>query len=220
MFSLEKRDGIIARPRIRHGKVLDPNLTLRKPGDTTQLGLPKGAIARYGKGRINDIKYSPDNSLLAISTTIGIWLHDTNSGEVLALLTGHTKATSVLAFSPNGDLLASGSNDATIRLWDTTTYQPFKRLKRKDLLKQLRFPLMENRLQLAAINSIQLWNLRSGQPPSLTFNIHQNYSTISDLVFPLMEHHLQVQVSMTISNSGMQKLDNANLNLMRVNVVI
>ena len=39
---LETRDSIIARPRIKHGIVLDPNLTQRKPGDNTQLGLPKG----------------------------------------------------------------------------------------------------------------------------------------------------------------------------------
>ena len=177
---LETRDGIIARPRIRHGKVLDPNLTLRKPGDTTQLGLPKGAIARYGKGRVHDIKYSPDNSLLAISTTIGIWLHDANSGGVLALLTGHTKAVSVLAFSPDGDLLASGDNDAKIILWDTTTYQPFKTLKTKGFVVAIAFSPDGKSLAAGSGKSIQLWDMRSGQP---VFNIYQNYSTISDLVF-------------------------------------
>ena len=177
---LEKRDSIIARPRIRHGKVLDPNLTQRKPGDATQLELPKGVIVRYGKGRINDIKYSPDNSLLAISTTIGIWLHDANSGEVLALLKGDTKATSVLAFSPNGDLLASGSDDATIHLWDTTTFQPVRTLKANGFVAAITFSPDGKSLATGSGKHIQMWSMRTLQS---IFNISQGDSTVADLTF-------------------------------------
>ncbi len=177
---LELQDDIIARPKIIHGKVLDPNLTQRKPGDDTQLELPKGAIARYGKGRINDIKYSPDNSLLAISTTIGIWLQEVNSGEVLALLKGHTKATTVIAFSPDRDLLASGSDDATIRLWDTTTYQPIRTLKTDGYVTAIAFSPNGNSLVTGSGKRIQMWNVRTWQP---IFTISQGNSTVADLVF-------------------------------------
>jgi WD40 repeat protein len=38
-----------------------------------------------------------------------------------ATLTGHLDTVGALAFSPNGQLLATGSTDHTARLWDTTT---------------------------------------------------------------------------------------------------
>ena len=50
-----------------------------------------------------------------------IRLWDAHTGDVKVTLTGHTDAGAVVAFSPNKSLLASGSEDGTIRLWNTTT---------------------------------------------------------------------------------------------------
>ena len=41
---------------------------------------------------------------------------------------GHTEAILVTAFSPDGQLLASGSGDTTIRIWDTGTQTTEKTL--------------------------------------------------------------------------------------------
>ncbi len=42
--------------------------------DYSQLNLPEGAVARLGKGKLAEIQYSPDGTLLAVASTIGIWL--------------------------------------------------------------------------------------------------------------------------------------------------
>lgn len=52
----------------------------------TQWALPEDAIARLGKGRIEDMQYSPDGTLLAVATTIGIWLYDTETYQERSLL--------------------------------------------------------------------------------------------------------------------------------------
>ena len=52
-----------------------------------QSNLPAGAIARLGRGSINEIQYSPDGTRLAVATSIGIWLYDIAMGQEIALLT-------------------------------------------------------------------------------------------------------------------------------------
>ncbi|MCG9134712.1 hypothetical protein J5I95_23895 [Candidatus Poribacteria bacterium] len=49
--------------------------------DYTQWGLPEGAKVRIGKGRINEITYSPDGTQLAVATSIGIWVYNMSTHQ-------------------------------------------------------------------------------------------------------------------------------------------
>ncbi|KAG8680361.1 hypothetical protein FRC09_018303 [Ceratobasidium sp. 395] len=49
---------------------------------------------------------------------------DTKTGmSVGQPLTGHTSAVGTVSYSPDGDYIASGSNDKTVRIWDASTGQ-------------------------------------------------------------------------------------------------
>jgi len=66
-----------------------------------------------------DAAFSPDNRVLAVSSEDNAVLYDVASKSCLYTLRGHQNTAARLAFSPDGSLLATGSHDRTIRLWDT-----------------------------------------------------------------------------------------------------
>ena len=95
--------------------------------DYTKWHLPEGAKARLGKGQITGgIAFSPDGSLLAVASSIGIWIYNAQSGKELDLLIGHTASVNGVAFSPDGHLIVSGSEDRTVCVWDASTGQHLK----------------------------------------------------------------------------------------------
>ena len=52
--------------------------------------------------------------------TIQLW-HIADRDKPLYTFIGHTDAITAVDYSTNGKLLASGSSDKTVRLWDVTT---------------------------------------------------------------------------------------------------
>ncbi|MYA69677.1 sigma-70 family RNA polymerase sigma factor [Candidatus Poribacteria bacterium] len=70
--------------------------------------LPKAAKARLGKGSIRGIQFSPDGTQLAVSSNIGVWLYDVQTGKEISLFTGICGA---VVFSPDGRFLAHGGGD-------------------------------------------------------------------------------------------------------------
>ena len=89
--------------------------------DTTQMSLPEGAIARLGKGIINEIAYSPNGKHLVAAGSAGIWIYDVTIHSEVALLTGNTGPISSVAFSPDGRTLVSGYEDGSVWVWDVKT---------------------------------------------------------------------------------------------------
>ena len=102
--------------------VLIVTLTVPLPNvmaqDHTRWSLPDGAKARLDKGYATEIVYSPDGALLAVRSTIGVWLHDAQSGKALSLLAIDTNAITNVSFSPDGKTIAAGGSGGTTLLWD------------------------------------------------------------------------------------------------------
>ena len=105
------------------GLLLSANLFLPNifAQDHTQWHLPPGANARFGKGWVHDIEFSPFSDQLAVATTIGVWIYDVRTGEEKALFSGVMGGANAVSYSQDGLILAAAHWDQTIRLWDINT---------------------------------------------------------------------------------------------------
>lgn len=70
-----------------------------------------------GKGYPAEVDFSPDGKLLAVATSIGVYLYNSKSLKEVAFIETNSVPVSV-SFSPDGTHLASGSKDGTLQLWN------------------------------------------------------------------------------------------------------
>ena len=128
---------------------------------------PIHILKRCHAGWISEVAFSPDGQQLASvgwDGTIKIW--HVHQGTLLQTLTGHEGQTVSVAFSAQGDWIASsGSQDKTIKIWDIKQGRLIHSLKvAQGFSYSLAFH--PNGLVLASGNSdcnIKLWQVSDGK---------------------------------------------------------
>ena len=101
--------------------------------------LPRAAKARLGKGGINVVQFSPDGTLLAVGSNIGVWLYDMETGEEKSLFAGMCRT---LIFSQDGRFLASSggySGEIEIQVWEVATGREMSLIDRYASASALQF---------------------------------------------------------------------------------
>ena len=118
------------------------------------------------------VSFSPDGSLLASGAggaegTVHLW--DVATGQLKAVLEGHTKSVESVSFSPDGSLLVSGSRDGTVRLWDVATGQLKTVLEANREFYSVSFSPDGQTLASGGSgnNSLCLWDVATGQPKTI-----------------------------------------------------
>lgn len=118
-----------------------------------------------GHSFVRSVAFSPVGKILASSAGKTIKLWEVATGELLKTLEGHTDQAASVAFSPNGQRLASGSWDKTVRLWDVHTGECLNVLQgHHDWVWSVAFsPDGEILVSGSADKTAKLWQVKTGQ---------------------------------------------------------
>ncbi len=133
------------------------------------------------------IAYSPDGRLLAIAMESKIQLITAESGRCEQVLEGHTSLITSVMFSPNGEQLASGSGDNTIRLWNVVSGRCEQVLEGHMSSSVTFSPNGEHLASGSQDNTIRLWDISSGRCEQV-FEGHTNY--VNSVTFSPAGEHL------------------------------
>ncbi|MXV82581.1 hypothetical protein F4X88_09130 [Candidatus Poribacteria bacterium] len=87
--------------------------------DVATWRLPNGAIARLGRGSVNDLAISQDRKYFAVGTDIGVWVYDYSMLVPIALWDTERGMVTTVDFSPNESRwLVTGNADGILKVWD------------------------------------------------------------------------------------------------------
>ncbi|CAG0898510.1 unnamed protein product [Cyprideis torosa] len=127
-------------------------------------------------GAILQLAFSVDgSSLVAASTDRTVGLFDTRTGVRLKRMKGHASFVNACATTSRGtDLVCSGSDDGTVRVWDPRRRLPVHVLENGYPVTSVAFNDTAEQIFSAGIdNDIKVWDLRGATPaPSLTLRGH------------------------------------------------
>ncbi|MEP7121790.1 MAG: WD40 repeat domain-containing protein [Byssovorax sp.] len=112
------------------------------------------------------LAFTPDSTTLAIGGSGGqIDVRDLSSGKRVQTLAGHEGRVRAVTFSRDGGLLASGSDDRTVRLWSMPTGKLVARLDHEGAVASVAFTA--DGLSIAsggAEPGLHLWDVVHGRP--------------------------------------------------------
>jgi len=146
-------------------------------------------LARWGRGQIVDVAWLPNGKQLAVGSSSGIYFFDINTIRQIQFINTDKRVTSV-NFSPNGEILASGSADGSLRLWDAATGQELHKLfgHTSQIIGVAYSPDGTTLASGSSDGSIKFWDAATGQElHSLTRKIGRYFSMVfspSKSIFP------------------------------------
>ncbi|EPS38544.1 hypothetical protein H072_7653 [Dactylellina haptotyla CBS 200.50] len=130
--------------------------------------------------------FSPNcNRIATVFWAKGIRIQDTTTGQIQTTLTfgGHREKINTLSFSPGNGLIASGSLDKNIKLWDIVTdrSEPDQTtlVDWVDPVTAITFSPDGNMVASSTCGHIKIWDSNTGKPYKIVYSTHEQFSALS-----------------------------------------
>ena len=144
------------------------------------LGASRVLAAVPGVGRATGLahiaEFAPDGARFVAADNNGhtASIRDAGTGERLVTLTGHSGPVLTVAYSPKGDIVATGAADGTARLWSAKTGELLHMLRAHGTVLATKFDAAGSRLAtLATDRAVRIWDVRSGRELRAFAGVHQ-----------------------------------------------
>ncbi len=105
---------------------------------------------------------SPDGERLAVASGAKIEIHDTRSGDLISILSGHTEGITRLAWDSEGTRLASASWDGTACIWNPATEEQLTTIELSHRDRGICWSPVGLRLATIGNRDVQIWDAESG----------------------------------------------------------
>jgi WD40 repeat protein/serine/threonine protein kinase len=117
-------------------------------------------------GQLYALVYSPDGRRLAIGARDGFKIFDVATSAELHSFAGHNGVAISLAFSPDGSRLVTGGLDGTIKIWDATVGEEFRRgLESNTMLSAFAIDSQGRQIALGSVGrTVRVWDVATGKP--------------------------------------------------------
>ena len=112
---------------------------------------------------VQSVSFSPSGDRIAAGCRHSVCIWDTGSGELVEELSGHEGAVHDAAFSAEGGLLASASQDTTARIWDAETGEHLDTVGTPSNANAVAFDPSGAMYVVAGSTDISLWDFGVGQ---------------------------------------------------------